>query len=183
MNKELDGKLVKRFPKLFRDRYAPMTETCMCWGFECGDGWYNILESLCESIQHHIDRTRKDRARNLSYNRALRRASKGNTDSLEKYHTIGTSEKAREYAKEMVKKTMSNKYTQYRDVPEVCPQVLVIQVKEKYGGLRFYYIGGDDCVDAMVDVAETMASKTCEVCGAPAAVGNGNMYVTCEKHA
>lgn len=183
MNKKLDEKLVKKFPKLFRDRHAPMTETCMCWGFECGDGWYNILESLCESIQHHIDRTRKNRARNLLYNRALKRAFKGNIDSLENYHTIGTGSKAREYAKKTVERTLSNEYTQYRDVPEVCPQVIVSQVKEKYGGLRFYYSGGDDCVDAMVDVCETMASKTCQICGAPAQVENGNMYRTCEKHA
>ena len=27
----------------------------MCWGFECGDGWYNILNLLMSNIQHHID--------------------------------------------------------------------------------------------------------------------------------
>jgi len=32
-----------------------MQETCMCWGFECGDGWFNILDQLMGNIQHHID--------------------------------------------------------------------------------------------------------------------------------
>jgi hypothetical protein len=27
----------------------------MCWGFDCGDGWYNILNQLMGNIQHHID--------------------------------------------------------------------------------------------------------------------------------
>jgi hypothetical protein len=32
-----------------------MTATAMCWGFEHGDGWYDIIDSLCNNIQHHID--------------------------------------------------------------------------------------------------------------------------------
>jgi hypothetical protein len=32
-----------------------MMETCMCWGFEHGDGWYQIIDSLCANIQSHID--------------------------------------------------------------------------------------------------------------------------------
>jgi hypothetical protein len=27
----------------------------MCWGFECGDGWFQILNQLMGNIQHHID--------------------------------------------------------------------------------------------------------------------------------
>ena len=45
-------------------------------------------------------------------------------------------------------------------------QVEVTQVKEKFGGLRFYYDGGDDYIDGLVSMAETWASNTCEVCGA-----------------
>jgi hypothetical protein len=37
------------------NRNKSMTETCMCWGFECGDGWFNILNQLMSNIQHHID--------------------------------------------------------------------------------------------------------------------------------
>jgi hypothetical protein len=46
-------------------------------------------------------------------------------------------------------------------------QVTADQVKEKFGGLRFYYSGGDDEVRGMVDLAERMSCKTCELCGSP----------------
>ena len=55
MREELDNKLCEKYPKIFADRNRPMTETCMCWGFECGDGWFNIIDQLCSNIQHHID--------------------------------------------------------------------------------------------------------------------------------
>ena len=42
MRKELDNKLVKKFPRLYKDRYKSPIETCMYWGFP-GDGWYKIL--------------------------------------------------------------------------------------------------------------------------------------------
>ena len=40
MKQELDEALCRDFPNLFRDRHGNMMTTCMCWGFECGDGWY-----------------------------------------------------------------------------------------------------------------------------------------------
>jgi hypothetical protein len=39
MKAELDEALVRDFPLLYGNRHAPMQKTCMCWGFECGDGW------------------------------------------------------------------------------------------------------------------------------------------------
>lgn len=39
------------------------------------------------------------------------------------------------------------------------------QIKEKYGGLRLYYSGGDDYVDGVLSMAEAMSYKICEVCG------------------
>ena len=32
----------------------------MAWGFECGDGWYGIIDTLCSEIQNHIDWKSKD---------------------------------------------------------------------------------------------------------------------------
>jgi hypothetical protein len=37
------------------NRHASVQETAMCWGFSCGDGWYNILNALMGNIQGHID--------------------------------------------------------------------------------------------------------------------------------
>jgi hypothetical protein len=55
MKKELDEQLCQKYPLIFANRYRPMNETAMCWGFDCGDGWFNILDQLCSNIQHHID--------------------------------------------------------------------------------------------------------------------------------
>jgi hypothetical protein len=41
------------------------------------------------------------------------------------------------------------------------------QVKEKYGGLRFYYNGGDDLIRGLVCMAEGLSYCTCEECGSP----------------
>lgn len=55
MNKDLDAKLVAKYPKIFANRHKSMQETAMCWGFACGDGWYNIIDALCNQIQSYID--------------------------------------------------------------------------------------------------------------------------------
>lgn len=63
------------------------------------------------------------------------------------------------------------------------PQVTVMQIKEKFGGLRFYYDGGDDVVDGMVRMAESCANTACEECGAPGQGRNGSWIKTlCDEH-
>ena len=39
MKQELDELLCTKYPKMMVNRNKPMMETCMCWGFECGDGF------------------------------------------------------------------------------------------------------------------------------------------------
>lgn len=59
MSPELDKKLCEEFPSIFRNRDGDMRKTCMCWGFECGDGWYNIIRGLCLSLTYNYE-TSKD---------------------------------------------------------------------------------------------------------------------------
>jgi hypothetical protein len=127
MKQELDELLCQRYPKMMVNRNSPMQETCMCWGFDCGDGWFNILNQLMGSIQHHLDWKNKN------------------------------------------------------DL--VVEQVTLDQVKEKFGTLRFYYSGGDDVIDGMVRLAESMTCVTCEVCGSPGTQNSGGWITTlCESH-
>jgi hypothetical protein len=66
---------------------------------------------------------------------------------------------------------------------ELVPQVTVAQIKEKFGGLRFYYDGGDDVINGMVRMAETWASHACEECGAPGTSrGGGWIKTLCSTH-
>ena len=68
MNIELDREICEKYPKIFADRHAPMTETAMCWGFEHGDGWYQLVDELCNQIQNHIDWSHKTHQWTLEYN-------------------------------------------------------------------------------------------------------------------
>lgn len=66
---------------------------------------------------------------------------------------------------------------------EGCPDVVVTQIKEKFGGLRFYYDGGDDVVDGMVRMAESWAGRSCEECGKPGKSREGGWIQTlCDEH-
>jgi len=55
MKAELQQKLFKKYPKIFRQKKLSMTETCMYWGIECPNSWYKILNNLCSKIQKYID--------------------------------------------------------------------------------------------------------------------------------
>lgn len=66
---------------------------------------------------------------------------------------------------------------------EGCEQVEVVQIKEKFGGLRFYYNGGDDTISGMVRMAEVWADSSCEVCGAVGKRRSGGWIRTlCDLH-
>lgn len=50
-------------------------------------------------------------------------------------------------------------------------QVVCTQMKEKFGGLRFYIEGGDDFVEGMINMAEFMCDNTCDECGSEEDLG------------
>jgi len=122
MKKELDDALCAKYPKIFADRHKSMQETCMCWGFECGDGWYDLIDNLCSLIQNYIDWSK-------------------------------------------------------------CEQVVAEQVKEKFGGLRFYYRGGDDYIAGAVAMADSLSFTICDVCGNEGTANEDGWIATrCEEH-
>jgi len=115
MKAKLEKKLLKKYPKIFRQKGLSPQETCMCWGIDTGDGWYWLIDNLCSSLQWDIDH---------------------------------------------------NGF----------PQIEATQVKEKFGGLRWYYIisgtkEGKDLANkcgtqrGMVTLAEFMSNSICEECG------------------
>ena len=59
MKKELQKQLFDRYPKIFRQKDLSMKETAMCWGIDTFDGWYWLIDQLCDSIQSYTDRNRK----------------------------------------------------------------------------------------------------------------------------
>ena len=128
MSPELDAKLVEKYPNIFSGRFGSPQETLMCFGFEHGDGWYNIIDKLCGDIQSHIDWYNRD--------------------------------------------------------GEKVPQLVAVQVKEKFGSLRFYTGPSTDYIRGMITMAESMSEVTCEVCGSPGIKrGGGWIKTLCDEHA
>jgi len=60
----------------------------------------------------------------------------------------------------------------------------IVQVKEKFAGLRFYALGLNKECDKILSRYEDLAAKTCEKCGKPGNLDqNGNwMHTFCEEH-
>jgi hypothetical protein len=48
MKVDLQKKLFEKYPDIFRQKDLSMTQTAMCWGIDCGDGWYGIIDTLCD---------------------------------------------------------------------------------------------------------------------------------------
>lgn len=66
--------------------------------------------------------------------------------------------------------------------PDV-PQVKVLQVKEKFAGMRFYFSGGDMACREAVSAAEDRSLSTCEVCGQSGTLVEGRwLSVRCTEH-
>lgn len=114
MTPENTQRLCQKFPKIFPKLDSNQSESVTFW-FECGDGWYNIIDSLCGNIQNYIDWKSKEP-----------KISEKEIESL---------------------------------------QVVATQIKEKFGTLRFYADGGNDVTDALIGLAESFSSHTCEGCG------------------
>jgi len=55
MNPENTKKLYDKYPKIFIQKDLTIQQSCMPWGFECGDGWYWLIDQLCDCIQSYID--------------------------------------------------------------------------------------------------------------------------------
>jgi len=95
MRKELTNKLIEAYPDMFQEPHrGPLKRT---FHIECGDGWFDILQRLCEDIH------------------AMR------------------------------------------------PKVL--QIKEKFGGLRFYAENLNEKQEKLVEIYEELSYKTCQKCG------------------
>ena len=59
----------------------------------------------------------------------------------------------------------------------------VFQVKEKFGGLRFYVGSANKAIYERIHAAENESFETCEQCGAPGALRDGGWLKTlCDEH-
>jgi hypothetical protein len=160
MKRELDSQLCEKYPLIFKDRNADMRTTAMCWGICTGDGWYNILDTLCGLLTSEY-RQAKDR---YEY---LMETGVGNV----LYGTKIVTQEAIDEAKAKLDE-------------ETLKVPVAVQVKEKFGGLRFYVNGATDKHWSYISFAESMSYRTCESCGAPGKRYTDGWHKTlCDIHA
>jgi len=117
MKPELQKKLLEKYPKIFVQKSLPPSQSLMCFGIECGDGWFNLIDRLCAYLQWGIDKE----------------------DEL---------------------------------------QIEAVQVKEKFGGLRFYIGGASDKQHEVISFAEYLSNSICEWCGRPGKQEGGGWVIT-----
>ena len=168
MREELDKKLVEKYPRIFKNRYGDMRETCMVWGFP-GDGWYLLIDRLCALIENHIENKESSEKRKADMNEIKTALRAGDDSKFEEYYkTFGNEFKVEAKARLLT--------GDLEEVKEVYP-VVASQVKEKFGGLRFYVDGGDDTVHAYIDFAENLSYYICESCGSMDHVGTTSGWI------
>ena len=177
MNAELEAKLYEAYPDMLANRHKSPGETCMCWGIECGDGWYRLLNNLMSLIKNHQEWQNRCREQVIKHNAIALDCRVGDFRSFEA--EFGETLKG-----EWLEKRREQFVTEpLKPVPEEVNWVVLDQIKEKFGGLRFYYSGGDDMVDGMVRMAEAMSCTICEQCGNQGFVrGSGWIKTLCDRH-
>ena len=165
MNEQLDAQLCEKYPLLFKDRNGDMRTTAMVWGFCHGDGWFNIIDTLCWYLHHKYDDA-KGRYEHLSTRLGKPRWG----DEITKTTKIVTQE------------DIDAAKAKMEEEAEKVPTV--VQVKEKFGTLRFYIQAGTEEHYNYISFAESMSGVTCETCGSPGKrLGRGWVYTSCETHA
>ena len=143
MNLELESKLVKKYPKSFRDIYSDPKKSCMAFGCDHGDGWYSILNAAFSSLKDKYDRYITDMDTSNS--------------TLIKYHIP-----------HVVAKQIKEKYGRLviywdlsfpRAFTRLCkkyPKTMDKIITEFYG-----------YIDGVIRMAEQVSVVTCEECGNP----------------
>lgn len=172
--------IMEKYPQLFNVVDGKvMPASC---GISCPPGWHNLVDILCSTIVSHTKG--KDciptknvwtlfkyalykklwiRIHNTIHpfvdpwkhckGRALTRTQSQVIEATRKY-------KLHRILSNITRKLMPNRFNFVAR-----PEIKIAQIKEKFGGLRFYYDGGDARVAGMVDLAENLSMKICQETG------------------
>ena len=183
MKQELDEKLCAKYPKIFVNRHGDMRTTAMCWGFSCGDGWYWLIDELCSNLQWNTDNNNKDYViknkllRKLIpflYNKVQRIPGKYN---LKRKKQINPLIILRSFLLGIIHDWRTSREFIYVESNRY-PQIVASQVKEKFGGLRFYVEGASDKQYAVISWAESLSYGICENCGSTKDIGQTQHWIT-----
>ena len=155
MNIELQKKLYQNYPRIFVDADKSVNESCMAWGIECGDGWYNIIDTLCQSMSN-------------CYTTSIRiEAADSHISNDEPFFVINPPTVIATQVKEKfgtLRFYYSLKYdTKLEELDRTGKYPDIKKIKDGY----YHYI------DGMVHYAEMLSARTCEITGK-----EGEMHVS-----
>lgn len=193
MKQELTDKIIKNNPVLFR---GPSGATYL----SVGDGWFEIIGQLSKDISLEISKMAHARDlpcafcqcpkgahghdRCLSIYKVPTRSilnsgplSKWEQTWRENYPLYNEFANLKYKAIDLLNRGREKLYYEYRacGCQGYDPQLPVaVQVKEKFGGLRFYVNFSTPRIEELIREAEEKADRTCETCGNPGKRKNTN---------
>jgi hypothetical protein len=162
---ELDKQLCNKYPEIFRDRDKSPTETCMCWGLEVGDGWYELIDILCEALTYtfitSVEVDEEDGKR-LGIEPSIWK----DEDKGRYFFKVEPPQVVADQVKEKFGTLRFYYHLEYSKDNKV------LAGTKKYPELETINKRYSDYIDGIVHFAEIASGRTCEVTGA-----EGNMYV------
>jgi hypothetical protein len=159
MNQKLDKKLCEKYPKMFKNRNAPMSETCMCWGFECGDGWYKIIEAVCEAMTHTYSTSVE-----IDEEDGKRLGVKPSSWTGEKDRYFLDVNPPQAIADQVKEKFGTLRFYYHLEFDQTLTE---LSRTEKYPRLKEVLDRYSNYFDGIVHMAETLSGMTCEDTGTP----------------
>ena len=156
--------LIKKYPHLFYEGNDP----CPC-GAWVPNGWQQIIADLCGAITSYTKHTYRHKKRVINKMYYVWRSTAASLDWMhKKFIKLFPKYNNWQFNKPVFAfiEKFRRRYYKCVDYDKVYPPAVKIdQIKEKFGGLRFYISGGDEQVRGMIHMAEYLCSKTCEVTG------------------
>jgi hypothetical protein len=159
MSPELDKQLCDKYPKIFANRYKSAQESCLAFGIECGDGWYNILDNLCASANHMWSTSVE-----IDADDAVKLDIKENPYG---------GYFAPVPAPQMVASQVKEKFGTLRFYYDLEFEPNIVELSKKYPDLEKVMDRYNAFFDGIVHMAETMSARTCEMSGQ-----QGEMHVS-----
>lgn len=162
MKEELEQQLYKKYPEIFKDTNMPSHESCMAFGLEVGDGWYYLIDTLCEALTYTFTTSVE--------------VSKEDGKSLGIEPSKWKGEKDRYFFKveppQVVASQVKEKFGTLRFYYRLEYDENNIKLSEKYADLKEVNKRYSDYIDGIVHFAEIASSHTCEQTGE-----KGQLYV------
>ena len=162
MDKELFDQYGKYFSQDAPDRDG--------FGFSIGAGWYPLVGAVLEAMAEPVKRAQRD----LSYAEQAYEKGQNKVTWSKDYDEKSESPWCQEDVD-----AARNKLSAIQDS---LPQIQ--QVKEKFGTLRFSVSPSDNVTNALISMAESLSTITCEDCGNRGTLRHGRwLRVLCNQHA